>query len=105
MFAVIATGGKQYKVTEGTELQIELLDYGKAKTLKLEKVLLCSKNGSTEVGRPFLKGAFCEAEILKEEKAPKVISYKYIRREKAQTKIGHRQKYLKIKITSIQRGS
>ena len=101
MFAIIQTGGKQYKVKEGDELLIELLDHGKAKTLKLSQVLLLSKNGSLEVGRPVVKGAYCEAEILKEEKGPKVISFKYIRREKSATKIGHRQKYLKVKIKAI----
>ncbi len=102
MFAVIATGGKQYKVKPGDELEIELLDLSKnAKSLKLDQVLLFSKEPALEVGNPLVKGAYCEAEVLKEVKAPKVISFKYIRREKAATKIGHRQKYLKIKIKSI----
>ena len=105
MFAIIETGGKQYKVKAGDELEIERLDAGKSKTLKLDRVLLLSKDGSAEVGRPYVKGAYCEAELLKEVKGPKVISYKYIRREKAQTKIGHRQKYLKVKIKSIHQAS
>ncbi len=104
MFAVIKTGGKQYKVKAGDELAIELLETGqagKSKTLKLDKVLLLSGDGDIEVGKPFVKGAFCEAELLEEIKGPKVISFKYIRREKSATKIGHRQQYLKIKIKSI----
>ena len=101
MFAIIRTGGKQYKVKAGDELEIERMGIGKTKTLKLDKVLLCSKDGVTEVGDPFLKGAYCEAEVLKETKAPKVISFKFIRREKSATKIGHRQQYLKVKIKSI----
>ena len=101
MFAVIETGGKQYRVKTGDEINIELMETGKAKTLKLDKVLLLSQDGSVEVGRPFVKGAYCEAELLEETKGPKVISFKYIRREKSATKIGHRQKYLKIKVKSI----
>lgn len=102
MFAIIRTGGKQYKVKAGDELSIERLEHSKsAKTIKLEPVLLVSKEGSIEVGRPVLKGAFCEAEILAETKGPKLISFKYIRREKSATKIGHRQKLLRVKIKSI----
>ena len=85
----------------GDELEIERVDFGNAKTLKLDKVLLCSKDGSVEVGTPYLKGAYCEAELIKETKGPKVISFKYIRREKSATKIGHRQNYLKVKIKTI----
>lgn len=101
MFAVIQTGGKQYKVKCGDELDIERFDVGKNKTIRLDKVLLLSKDGSVEVGRPFVKGAYCEAELLKEVKGPKVISFKYIRREKSATKIGHRQNYLRIKVKTI----
>ena len=105
MFAVIETGGKQYKVKAGDELAIERLDLGKAKTLKLDKVLLVSKEGHTEIGQPYVKGAYCEAELVKEFRGPKVISFKYIRREKSATKSGHRQNYLKVKIKSIHIGA
>ena len=101
MFAVIETGGKQYRVKAGDELAIERFDHGKAKSLKLDKVLLLSGEGTLEVGRPFVKGAYCEAELVKEFRGPKTISFKYIRREKSATKSGHRQNYLKIKIKSI----
>ena len=104
MFAVIETGGKQYRVRAGDELLVERFDRGKNKTLKLDKVLLLSSEGGVEVGRPWVKGAYCEAELLAETKGPKVISFKYIRREKSATKIGHRQNYLKIKIKSIHHG-
>ncbi len=101
MFAVIETGGKQYKVKAGDELNIERFDVGKAKSLKLDKVLLFSNDGSVQVGRPYVQGAYCDAELIGEIKGKKKISFKYIRREKSATKIGHRQKYLKVKIKSI----
>ena len=78
MFAIIKTGGKQYKVKEGDELSIELLELGKSKTLKLDQVLLVSKDSKVELGRPFLKGAYCEAELIKEYRGPKSFSFKYI---------------------------
>src|SRR3989338_6892519 len=81
MFAIIKTGGKQYKVKTGDELEIERLPLGKAKSVKLDHVLLFSdKEGAVEVGRPFVKGAYCEAEVVGEIKGPKSISFKYIRR-------------------------
>ncbi|MBI3252072.1 MAG: 50S ribosomal protein L21 [Candidatus Omnitrophica bacterium] len=105
MFAVIQSGGKQYKVREGESLEIERFDLGKAKTLKLDRVLLLSGKDSVQIGRPFVKGAYCEAELVRETKGPKVISFKYIRREKSATKIGHRQKYLMVKIKAIKNGA
>ena len=104
MFAIIETGGKKYRVKEGDELSVELLPI-KSKTFKLGKVLLVSRDKSVEVGRPFVKGAYCEADVLGEVKGPKVISFKYIRREKSATKVGHRQKYTKIKVKSIHHGA
>ncbi len=101
MFAIIQAGGKQYKVEPGGELEIERRELGKSKTLKLDRVLLFSKEGEVLTGNPYLKGAYCEAEVLDEVKGPKVISFKYIRRKKSATRIGHRQKYLKLKIKSI----
>ena len=101
MFAVIETGGKQYKVQEGDTLAIELLEREKSGALKLDKVLLLSDGDSLQVGRPFVKGAYAEAELVKEFRGPKVISFKYIRREKSATKVGHRQNYLQVKIKSI----
>ena len=102
MFAIIQTGGKQYKVKAGDELAIELPEKAGQKSLKLDRVLLYSpESGSVEIGRPFVKGAYAEATVIGEVKGPKVISFKYIRREKSATKIGHRQKYLKVKIKSL----
>ena len=101
MFAVVKTGGKQYKVSVGSELDIELLPVAGKKTIQLDQILLISENGAAKIGCPCIKGAYCEAEVLREAKAPRVISFKYIRREKSATKIGHRQKYLRVKIKSI----
>ena len=102
MYAVIQTGGKQYKVKAGDELLIERTGGApKSGTLKLEKVLLLANGDKLDVGQPFVKGAWCEAEFSGEAKGRKVISFKYIRREKSATKIGHRQQYFKVKIKAI----
>ncbi len=106
MFAIIQTGGKQYRVKSGDQLDIERLDLGKTKSVKLDKVLLVSdEKGALTVGKPFVKGAFCDAELLEEVRGKKTISFKYIRREKSATKKGHRQNYLRVKIKSIHQGS
>ena len=107
MYAILKSGGKQHKVKVGDELLIErLASSPKAGAkIKLESILVVSKEGAIEVGRPFVKGAYCEAELIKELRGPKTISFKYIRREKSATKIGHRQNYLKVKIKSIHHGT
>lgn len=105
VYAVIHTGGKQCKVQEGDELNIERLHLSdKDKSVRLDRVLLLSKGAELSVGHPYLEGAFCEAEVLGEVKGPKVISFKYIRREKSATKTGHRQIYTKIRIKAIHSG-
>lgn len=101
MLAVIRTGGKQYKVRAGDELLVERFPLDKSKTIKFDQVLLVSKDDAALIGQPLVAGAYCEAELLKEIKGPKVISFKYKRRKKQATKIGHRQQYLKVKIQSI----
>ena len=103
MFAVIQSGGKQYKVQVGDELTVERLSPGKSDVVKLDKVLLYSKQGAVQVGRPYVKGAWCEAEVVAQDKLPRVVSFKYIRREKSATKIGHRQLVSRIKIKSLHR--
>lgn len=101
-YAIIETGGKQYRAETGKVLDIEKIEGETGKTVKLDRILFLSKDGSAAVGRPYVKGAFVEAEVVKNHRAPKVISFKYIRREAgAKTKIGHRQNLTRVKILSI----
>ncbi len=104
-YAIIETGGKQYRAEAGQLLDIEKVELEKGKTLKLDKVLFVSDGDTFQIGQPSLKGAVVEAEIVNEHRTPKVISFKYIRREAgAKTKIGHRQTLTRIKIVSIKKG-
>lgn len=101
MFAIIRTGNKQYKVKSGDTVVIETLPDRKSETVKFDEVLLVAKDGAAQVGRPLVKGAYVEGEVVREFRGPKLVSFKYIRREKSATKIGHRQNHLQVKIKAI----
>jgi len=104
-YAIVETGGKQYRAEAGQVLDIEKLEIEDGKTVKLDKVLFVSDDGTFAVGQPYVKGAVVEAEVVQTKKQKKVISFKYIRREAgAKTKIGHRQQLTRIKIISIKKG-
>ena len=102
MYAVIETGGKQYKVAKDDIILIERLDTNDAKILKLDKVLLVKDDSSVHFGSPYLKGAGVNCEILSEIRGDKLIAYKYKKRKSEKKKIGHRQNLLKLKIKSIE---
>jgi large subunit ribosomal protein L21 len=101
-YAIVQTGGKQILAEKGKQLDIEKLELKDGATVKLDKVLLVSNEGKIIVGRPYVKGAYVEAEIVKTYRDKKVISFKYIRREGgAKTKIGHRQSLTRILVKSV----
>jgi len=97
MFAVIRTGGKQYRVTTDDVLSIEKLEGEVGAKLTLSEVLLVDD----KAGTPLVKGASVEAEILEQGKGPKVIAFKKKRRKNTHRKRGHRQPFTKVKITAI----
>lgn len=100
IFAVIKTGGKQYKVTEGQELLVEKI-IGKDKAI-FEEVLLVSKAGDLKLGTPLVSGAKVEAKVLsEEEKGKKVVIFKMKAKKRYRRKTGHRQKYTKVLIEKI----
>lgn len=99
MYAIIETGGKQYRVQEGDELNVELLESEGAVTF--DKVLFFSNGELVRIGTPSIPNGLVHAEILGEEKGPKVIAFKYKRRKNYRRTVGHRQKYSRVKITKI----
>lgn len=102
MYAIIQTGGKQYKVAKDDVIDVELL--GEDKKVSFKEVMLFNDGKKVEVGTPHVKGCVVKAEVLEETKGPKVIAFKYKKRKSSSTKIGHRQKYSRVKITEIKKG-
>ncbi|MFC1924473.1 50S ribosomal protein L21 [Chloroflexota bacterium] len=101
IYAVIETGGKQYKVTPGQVIQVERLPVEKGSQVKLDRVLLVADQDKVQVGRPVLEGATVTAEALGEEKGDKVIVFKYKPKVRYRRKKGHRQLYTNLAIKDI----
>ena len=101
MYAIIETGGKQYKVSEGDVVFVEKLDVEAGSTVTIDKVLVVEKDGDLKVGAPFVEGATVEAEAIKNGKEKKIIVYKYKAKKGYHKKQGHRQPYTKLEITKI----
>ena len=103
MFAVIETGGKQYRVQAGDVLDVELLPIeGKEREkIVFDRVLLVYGEGGTRVGNPVLPGARVEAELLHDTRGPKVRIFKKVRRKGYKRQGGHRQDYLKVRVQNI----
>lgn len=100
MYAIIATGGKQYKVTEGDIIKVEKLGVTAGDSVSFDQVLVVN-NGSLTVGSPTVKGATVSATVVEEGKHKKVIVYRYKRKSGYHKKNGHRQTYTKVKIEKI----
>lgn len=100
MYAVIATGGKQYKVSEGDVIKVEKLGVEAGQTYTFDKVLLVSGD-EVRVGAPTVEGATVEADVIGDTKGKKVIVYKYKRKTGYHKKNGHRQQLTAVKITKI----
>jgi len=99
-YAVIQTGGKQYRVEENDILDIEKLDGDEGATVTFE-VLARSAGGALTVGTPLISGATVTGEIVDQFRAKKIIAYKKKRRKGYERKVGHRQSLTKVKITSL----
>jgi len=100
-FAVIQTGGKQYKVSASEILKIERLESSEGKTVEFKNVLFLNDNNSTEIGNPNIQGAKVEATILKNTKNRTILVFKKRRRKNSRKKYGHRQPISLIRITKI----
>ena len=100
MYAIIATGGKQYKVAEGDIIKVEKLGVEAGETYTFDQVLAVSNDG-LKVGNPTVAGATVEASVFKEGRAKKVIVYKYKRKSGYHKKNGHRQSFTQVKIEKI----
>jgi large subunit ribosomal protein L21 len=101
MYAVIATGGKQYKVTKGETLRVEKLDGDEGETVKLERVLMVADGDKISVGTPLLDKASVTAKITAQGRGDKVEIIKFRRRKHSRSQAGHRQSFTEIEVTDI----
>jgi len=100
-FAIIETGGKQYKVSASKILEVEKLSAKVGETIKFKNVLLLNDNKNTEIGNPGIEGATVEAKLLDNVKDRTVLIFHKRRRKNSRKKNGHRQRHSKIQITKI----
>ena len=101
MFAVIKTGGKQYKVQKDDKLLVEKLEANEGDKIKLDEVLMIGDGKKSTVGEPVVKGAVVEAKVVTQTRAPKITVFKKKRRQNYRRKKGHRQNLTMIQITNI----
>ncbi|MCX5614339.1 MULTISPECIES: 50S ribosomal protein L21 [Bombella] len=101
MFAVIRTGGKQYRVAKDAILKVEKLEAEAGSTVTFSDVLMVGGEGSTKVGAPLVEGASVTAEVVAQDRLPTVIIFKKRRRQNSRRKNGHRQPVTVLRITAI----
>ena len=101
MYAVIKTGGKQYRVQQGDVIFVEKIDSQANDAVTFEEVLLVNDGEQTKVGAPIVAGAKVEGKVLAQVKAKKVVVYKYKAKKNERKKQGHRQPYTKVEIVAI----
>jgi large subunit ribosomal protein L21 len=102
MYAIIETGGKQYRVSEGDVLRVEKLSADVGELVELDKVLVLSKDDGLQVGKPWLEGSKVTAKVLQHGKADKIIVFKYKPKKNYRIKQGHRQPFTEIQIEKIE---
>ena len=100
-YAVIQTGGKQYRVAEGDVIEVEKLEVEAGAEAKFEQVLLVSNDAGISIGAPVVSGAAVIADVVEQTKAPKVIAFKYKRRKGYHRTVGHRRRLTRLKIKTI----
>lgn len=101
MYAIIESGGKQYRVEKGDIIDVELLGNEAGEKISFDKVLFFHDGSTATVGIPHVNACKVHAELLQEVRGPKLISYKYKKRQNYRRKVGHRQNYARVKILEI----
>ena len=101
MYAIIADGGRQYKVEPGQTLEIDYREAADGDTLTFDRVLAVSGDEGFRLGRPTVEGATVTAKVLGESKGDKIFVQKFRRRKNSKRRTGHRQKFVKVQIESI----
>jgi len=101
MYAIIETGGKQYRVQEGDTLKVELLNVEAGQTVEIDKVLMVNKDGQVKVGNPFVAGAKVAVKVQEHGKGKKITVFKYKAKKNYRRKQGHRQPYTEVVVEKI----
>ncbi|HUW13914.1 MAG TPA: 50S ribosomal protein L21 [Anaerolineae bacterium] len=102
MYAIVKTGGKQYRVQPGQTIDVEKLPATVGDSITLDRVLLVADGEQVTVGKPMVEGAAVQATVMGQSKARKVVIFKYLPRHRYRRKKGHRQHYTRLKIDSIE---
>ena len=102
MYAIVVTGGKQYKVSEGDVIYVEKLGVEDGSSVTFDKVLAVGEGADLKVGAPYVEGATVTGKVLKNGKAKKVTIFTYMSKKGEKRKMGHRQPYTKIQIEAVQ---
>ncbi len=104
-YAIFETGSKQYRVKEGDEIDVELLDGVEEGLVEFKDVLFVRDGADVKVGAPRVEGAVVRADVVSPVRGPKVIAYKYKKRKSYHRKVGHRQDYIRVKIKEVAHGA
>jgi large subunit ribosomal protein L21 len=101
MYAVIKTGGKQYRVSPGDTIDVEKLPHEVGDKVELDEVLLVANGSSTQIGKPLVEGAKVKATVTRQDRRRKVVIFKYLPSKRYRRKKGHRQHYTRLRIDEI----
>jgi len=101
MYAVVRTGGKQYRVSAGDSIDVEKLPYDVGEQIELDEVLLVSNGGDAQIGKPLVPGAKVKATVTRQAKGRKVVIFKFRSSNRYRRKKGHRQQYTRLRIDEI----
>jgi large subunit ribosomal protein L21 len=104
MYAIFEDGGRQFKVEEGQELEVDYREVSRGDELRFDRVLAYHDQGGLRIGQPVLESAAVTAQVLTVSQGPKLVIQKFRRRKTTRTKTGHRQLYTRVKITKIDVG-
>jgi large subunit ribosomal protein L21 len=102
MYAVIVSGGKQHRVSEGQVFKVQKLNFEEGASIEFDQVLMIGAEDATQVGQPYVAGARVKADVIKHGRGDKIRIIKFRRRKHHMKRMGHRQDYTEIKITHIQ---
>ena len=100
-YAIVESGGKQYKAVEGSTIEVDLLSNAAGEKVVLETVLLLVDGETISVGTPAVKGVKLETTVVEHTKGPKLVIFKYRPKKRIRVKTGHRQQYTRLKVDSI----